>query len=181
MENKKKAYLISLLVIIIAIVALLFFIVWLFLGIKHDSESLIEIKNSTASLQVQNSEIENFKKNYSDYQTNLQTINQSFVDPQYPFDFITFLETTAASSGITVKTSLPSAGQNKDPHMISFQLLSSDNFLNILDFCKKIENGPYLVEIESAAITSSSTNNTAKDNTPLGKVDTSLLINAFSK
>jgi len=153
------------------------FDVWLLKGIEKNSGDLISAKNNIAALNTQISGAENFKKNYVDLKPNLDKISQMFVDPENPVDFIKFLEDTAYACQITSKISLAdisgSDAKNKQDFIV-FQFFSSGYFPEMLNFSKKIEAGPYLVEVENLTIQNAKD---AKD----GKVDATFTIKAFIK
>ena len=166
---------------LLIVLSLILFCVWPLLSdIQSNSQNLVSAKNSLTALQLQNSDILNFKKNYSDYKPNLDKITASFVDPKNPVDFIKFIEDTAQTAGVSPKISLFSSGQeqDQDPNSIMFQVSASANFLNILHFTEKLEDGPYLIEIENATMKSAE-QDTALKNVSLGNVDASFLLKAF--
>ena len=161
------------------ILSLILFFIWpLIKEIDHNSQALLMGKNDTVILKMQSDEIENFKKIHKDYQPNLDKMHQLFIDAKNPVGFIKFLEEAASVSSIKPQISL--IPNQKDQNTITFQLSTSGNFLNILDFLKRIENGQYLVEIKNINIKNGDTTNTAK-NYPSGRVDATFLINTFSK
>lgn len=165
----------------LGIALLVGFFIWpLISDIKHNSQNLLSIKNNTAALEVQNNQIERFKKIYPEYQPNLTNMEQSFVDLENPIDAITFLEDTARDLGIDAKISLVPRGSNKNQTMITFQVFSSDDFLKIMDFCQKLENSSYATTIESISIDQAPGVSEAKNSTS-GKVDATLLIHFFKK
>lgn len=153
---------------------ILFFIFPLLLELKNSSGKLLSEKNDAAMLIAQSNEIESFKKAYGGYKPNLEKMEKMFIDPKNPVEFIKFLENAALASGIKSKISLVSNQEN--PDTASFQLFSSDDFSKILRFSEKLENGPYLIQIQNVSIKSAGI-----DIFPSGKVDISFLINAFTK
>ncbi len=189
MQNKNKIYIISILFALTVLFLILFFIWPLFLDIKNNSDNLISVKNDAISLEIQNNEIGNFKKVYEDYKPNLEKMNQLFVNPQNPIDFIKFLENTAQESGINAKISLMPNYQKEDNGTLNFQLFTREDFIKILHFSEKLENGSYLVEIENLTIKNHlsmvpvlpANNNTTSKNYISGKVDATFLIKTFVK
>ncbi len=162
------------------VLSLVLFLIWpLLSSISDSSQDLFSEKNDTAVLKIQSDEIENFKKVYEVYKPDLEKIGQLFIDPKNPVDFIKFLETSASDSNIKLQVSL--AGGSKDQSVVGFQLFASENFTKILDFSRKLENGPYLVEIQSIAIKNAGANVATAENSPSGKVDATFLINVFAK
>lgn len=150
MKNNNKIYTILFIFITISLFLIVFFIVPLFKEIKKNSEDMISAKGDIYNLERQIIEINNFEKKYEEYKINLEKIDGLFVDPNNPVDFIKFLENTSYESNLVSKIVLfPST----DPkQFIIFQIVSKGNFLDLLNFTKKIENGLYLVEIENLNI-----------------------------
>lgn len=180
MASKKKIN-ISLVIFTLIVAALIvFFIRPLLIKIKTNSEELLSEKNNAAALEIQAKEIENFGKNYPLYKPNLEKIEQLFIDPKNPVDFIKFLEKTASDSQITSKISLLPPPKKGDQNFVAFQFFSSGDFSKMLEFSEKLETGPYLIEIKNLTIKSSTEKNTSKNYSP-GKVDAIFLIKTFIK
>ncbi len=150
LKNNIYATLITCLTIILLVIA--FLILPLYWQIQDDSKELILIKNNDFTFEMQKNQIENLKKDGSQYLSNLALIDQLFIDPKNPVNFIKFLEDTALSAGIKPKISLAQDLQTKDQNSLSFKLFASDDFLKIMDFSEKLEYGPYLVKIQDLSI-----------------------------
>lgn len=171
--------------IILAIVAgtvvfLIVFCIWpLMQSLHNDSKDILSMRSNADTLQMQNNEIENFKKNYQTYKPNLETMQKLFIDPQNPVDVIKFLEDTANHAGVQVKISLVQNSQKGNQNFVTFQLSASGNFLNMLNLSEALENGPYLVEIKNVTMSNSGGDTTSK-NSPSQKVDATFVVNAFS-
>lgn len=158
MQNNKKIYTTFLIFALASLLLITFFIWPIFKSIEKNSRDLVSAKNKIVSLGVQEKEIESFKKNYDNYKDNLYEMEQLFVDPDDPVDFIKFLESKASSSQITLQISLPPSGgssKKSSDDFILFQLASKGRFSDTLNFLKAIEAGPYLLETESASIQNS--------------------------
>lgn len=162
MINNNKIYTISLVFTIAILFLVMFFVLPLLREIEKNSKDLISAKNNVAVLAEQTNETENFKKNYETYAPNLEKIDQLFVDPNNPVDFIKFLEDTASTSQITSQISLQPSPQDSQQSLkgasqnfIIFRFASKGGFSEVLNFLKKIEAGPYLVEIENLTIQNS--------------------------
>jgi len=178
-QFKKDTIYITLAILGFIILSLILFFVWpLFLSIKNNSSALLSGKNDAEILRSQSDQIENFKKVYDNYKPDLEKINQLFIDPKNPVTFIEFLENSATTSFIDLEVSLIS--DQKEPSTVIFQLSTTGNFTHILDFSKKIENGPYLIQIKNISMKSADTEAITQGN-PSGKVDANLLISAFIK
>lgn len=171
----------------LVILLLIVFFVWpLFIKIKNSSHDLTAQKNEAGILRAQSDQIENFKKVYNDYKSNLEKMEEVFIDPKNPVNFIEFLEATAQISGVNPKISLIKNQQELQERTVAFKITASDDFLKLLDFSERLENGPYLVEILSVSMRQADMELGTDANSDInvsspGKVDTSFLINAFAK
>jgi hypothetical protein len=182
MKENNKIYVI-LLIFAIIILLLSIFLVWpLLKDIEKNSNDLISAKNNIISLSVQTKATENFKINYENYKSNLDKIEQMFVDSSNPVNFIEFLEDVAYNYQVIPQINLSSTDSQG---FISLQVSSKGEFLKVLNFIKKIEVGPYLVEVQNLTIKNS---NESKDeqinifkNYPSRKVDTTFTLKAFIK
>jgi Tfp pilus assembly protein PilO len=152
MKNKNKIYII-ILIFTLLVLFLIVFLIWpLLREIKRNSEDLISAKNNIVNLEVQINETNNFKKNYETYKFDLNKIDQLFIDPSNPVNLIEFLENTASNSGITSQISLMPYASSSSKQFILLQFISNGGFSDTLSFLKKIESGPYLIEIENLDI-----------------------------
>lgn len=152
MKENNKIYTISVIFSAASLILAVFFIWPLLEEIEKNSQDLVLAKNNIATLEAQTRETGNFKKNYGDYKPNFEKIDQLYIDSNNPVDFIKFLENTALSSKITSHISLPSFSGAENKNFIIFQFSSKGKFLDTQDFLKKIETGPYLIEIENLII-----------------------------
>ncbi|MCX6718589.1 MAG: hypothetical protein NTY81_03260 [Candidatus Staskawiczbacteria bacterium] len=201
MKTNNKNYIILSVFAVIALLLIVFLIFPPFSEIERNSKALISAKKDMAGLDAQINEVENFKKNYENYEPNLKKIDQLFVDPANPVDFIKFLEDAASASQITSQISMPPYSQNSQQEPTSskkskpkvmdsiiFQFSSKGSFSGALNFAKKIESGPYLIEIENLTIQNSTDNSTGKtqDKNVLSdyssrKVEATFTIKVFTK
>lgn len=158
MKPSNKIYIISSLFALASLLLLIFFIWPTSKEIEQNSQDLISAKNDIVTLDAQIAETNAFKKNYGNYKPNLDKLDQLFIDPNNPVDFIKFLEDTASVSQITSQISLPPFSQNSQQaaqNFILFQFASKGSFSGVLDFAKKVEAGPYLIELENLTIQNS--------------------------
>lgn len=153
MKTGNKIYIILSIFFLITLVFAVFGIGPLLNDIKKSSEGLVSAKMGMVALQNQIEEIENFKKNYDSYKDNLENIDNLFVDPGNPVDFIEFLENTASDYGLESKISFPSnSDDGREQNFLTFQISTEGSFSSSVEFIKKIESGQYLVEIEDFKI-----------------------------
>lgn len=183
MKINKKIYKIFLIFATITMLLAVYFIWMLFTEIEKNSTDLISAKNDIITLTAQINETNNFKKKYESYKSNLDKIDQLFIDSNNPVDFIKFLEDSAATSQITSQITLTSS-TIKNPTFITLQFISKGSFSGLLNFIKKIEAGPYLIEIENLSIRNSNEKDKAINiflNYPSRNVEATFTIKAFIK
>jgi hypothetical protein len=146
----------------------------------NDTKQLLSINSEIATLQIQNDQIENFKKVYDGYKPNLDKMEQVFFDQENPINFIKFLESTAANTGVKAKIALNPPLESDEPNSATFQIFANDNFLKILRLTETLEHGPYLIKVISLSIKNPQIN-TATPSPSSGIVDATFLIKTFSK
>jgi len=188
MKHKNKIH-ITFLIFALSFLILAVFDVWpLLYSIGQDSRDLISAKNDIFTLNQQVKETDKFKKNYEDYKFNFAKIDQLFIDPSNPVDFIEFLENTASNFSVASQVSLQSS-QKADQNFVIFQLSSNGKFSDILNLLSKIESGPYLVEVDnmnikdigSSAITKITNIKNISGYSPSGSMDAIFTIKAFTR
>lgn len=187
MKNSNKIYIILLIFTLTSLFLVVLFVMPILQDIEKNSKDLTSAKDNIVALSAQTNETENFKNNYETYKPNLEKIDQLFVDPNNPVDFIEFLENTASSSQITSQISLPPSSVDSQPasqNFIIFQFASKGSFSDVLNFAEKIETGPYLIEIENLTIqdseeSTSGHSNISRDSSR--KVDGAFTIKVFTK
>ena len=123
-------------------------IIFILQGIQKDSQELISIKKELASLSQQEKDLENLQKKYEIYQQNLEKINNFFIDSTFPVEFVQFLKNSASDAHISMKISLATEIKEPEP-ALSYNTTLAGSFANLLKFIDKLENGPYLIEINS--------------------------------
>jgi len=173
MKNKNKIYTILSAFILLSLFLVVFLIWPLFKEIKKNSDDLILARSSIANLQTQINETNNFKKDYETYKADFIKIDQLFIDPNSPVDFIEFLENTASDYKITSQISLPPSSPLNSKQFILLQFASKGGFSDVLSFIKKIESGPYLIEIENLSIQDAPQNISGSQNNILNITDNS--------
>ncbi len=149
----KKNYILLVVFALLSLSVIAVFVWPYFIEIKRMSKDLVSERDQVASLNMQISELSGFKKEYNNYLPNLKKIESMFVDPQDPIGFIEFIENIAADQEIVLKMSPNLLSQDKQ-NSIGFQLSGTGNFSNFSGFLKKIEYGPYLINIENLNIVS---------------------------
>jgi len=169
MTIKNKIYITTSIFLLSSLFLVLFFIYPLISEIVVKSNDIKSLKKDLFIIDKQFEEAKNFDKNYYDYELNFEKIDHLFVDAKNPVNFIEFLEKSAQSSLVSLQISSPSIEADKSA---GFQLSLYGGFQQTLAFLKKIESGPYLVEIQSLSMSSKTSEN---------KIKTELSVRALTK
>jgi len=131
----------------------LFFLVLVipkFLGeTRESSENFISLKNELASFRKEKESLSRLKVIYQNYQSNLAKIDEIFIDPEVPIEFINFLGKNAQLSQLKIEISLLPKREAEAETLPSlfFQVSTFGSFPNFLKFLEKLENAPYLIEV----------------------------------
>ncbi len=126
-------------------------VTFIFREIQKSSEELISQKKELILFEQKEESLENLKEKYKVHRQNLEKINNFFVDPALPIEFIKFLEKSALDSQATIEVSLAKEIAEPEP-ALSFNASLSCSFSNLLKFIDKLENGPYFIEITNLNI-----------------------------
>ena len=196
----KKIYL-SIVMFGIISTLLVVFVMWpLFKEIKAISQNLFFKKNKIVYLSEERENIKKIENLYKTYQSDLDRIENLFVDPEIPIGFVDFLEKTATSSQIKLEISSMTRAAAKggdeqssattkkteqEPwQSLSAQLLVTGSFSNFSKFLHKLENGPYLIEVldlNTKKLTEREVQAAGFENIPEADTITAFSIKAFTK
>lgn len=143
-------------VVFLSLIALInIFVVYpLLKEIEDNSQWLISEKDKFLTLNEKIDNLKNFDISYNDREDILKQIDGLFVDPEVPVDFISFLEKTGKQSSVSIEITPFSVGKNNKNTwpFLDFQVSVSGPFPSFLMFLEKIENSPYLIEIQNLTI-----------------------------
>jgi Tfp pilus assembly protein PilO len=151
MTIKNKINLSLIIFILLAILLILFVIYPLLKEIKINSEEFISKKQSLTLLEKKIENLRQYQTTWREIEPNLERIDKLFIDPELPVEFISFLEKTASDCELSVEIS-PFSGQKttNDPWpSLLFQIKTTASFSKFLKFLEKLENSPYLIEIQN--------------------------------
>lgn len=177
MKLQNKIYLISTFFAVAILGILAFFVYPPLNDIKNNSQKIISDKNQIFFIKKETEELDIFKKNYKEYESNLKKIDKLFVDSKNPVDFVKFLENTAYNSGLQSDISLL---QSSKSEVATFQVYVIGDFLKILDFADKLETGSYLITIQNLSIKKIITGRDKEKDTS-NKVEANFLIEVITK
>ena len=187
MNPRKKIY-ISLIFFVAAIIVLIIFIlVPLFTSIKKNSDNLLSQKENLALLQKEIETFNETKSLYEDSKANIDRVDKLFYDSDNPLDFLNFLTKNPESYNVRneIIKMAPNVNILSDPWpSISFQLLGTGSFPNLMRFLKNLEAGPYLIEISNISIkrlTEDELRGEKLKSFSLGDVSATLSIKVYSK
>ncbi len=154
MNNKNAIYVLAGIFTATAVGLSVFLIYPLLSDIKRGSQEILVSRANVVNTKLQTIELNRFQKNYKDHQPNFTKADALMVDSKDPINFIKFLETTAADSGVTADIKLISSGQQTlDRWPVSvFEIVSNGSFSSMMVFSEKLETGPYIAIIKSISL-----------------------------
>ena len=123
--------------------------------IKDNSQELISKKQKTASLTAETFNLERFNNLDKEVESFLSQVDKLFIDSKVPIEFINFLEETSEKTNVKIESlnlSDQKASQDYWPSLV-FQMSCQASFVDFLIFLEKLENNPYLVEVQNMTIT----------------------------
>jgi len=144
------------LIILIALVILISFsaIRPILEDIKNNSEESISQKENSATLEAKIENLENFKTTYKNLGDFSKKVDALFVNAEVPVGFIGFLENIAEAYHLKIDI-VPASVKAIDKNLwsyLNFQISILGSYPNFLKFQKKLENSPYLLEIQNLNI-----------------------------
>ena len=155
---KNKINLSIIIFLLLAILLVVFVIYPLFKEIKSNSEELVSQKKELATLEAKIDYLEKFKILYKNLEEILEKIENLFVNPEIPIEFISFLEKKAEDCQMTIQIapSIYKEEIEKDHWAyLSLQISTVSSFPNFLKFLEKLESSIYLIEIQNLNINKS--------------------------
>ncbi len=157
-----------------------------FLKIKNISKEIKETQAKTTFLAAENKNLDDFRKFYKENEENFKKLDKLFINPAAPVEFISFLEKTAQTVGLSLKISPAITTKNpKDPWpSLSFQLILSSSFPDFLKFLAKLESSPYLIEVQDLTINKLIESELPAEEfkkLPLGSVKVNVLIKVYTE
>jgi Tfp pilus assembly protein PilO len=186
MGANKKIIIISLIVATILLLLIIFGFFPIIKNIVENSDKLLQEREDLAQIEKRVKNSEQIKSIYAEIEPSMDKISVFFIDPQMPVDLIKFWEKTANNCGVSINISnitpqTPAEGEQKKGAWmpVSFQMTLDGSFAGFSRFLDKIENSPYLVEVQSVTIKKLSSWE-IKDGEQ-SSVSAILTLNAFSK
>ena len=185
MTTDKKIYISSAILILLIILFIIFLICPIFEEIKKNSKDLISQNENLVSLEVKVVNLKKFETIYQNLKPNLEKIDNLFIDPEVPVEFISFLEKTSRSCNLTLSLSLSSQKKIAEEtwYSLNFQTNLTGSFLDFSKFLEKLEASPYLIEIKDITINKLKETEAKKESkkSSFSNIETTLLIKVYTK
>ncbi len=176
MNSIKEIILISVVFGILTLLLIVFLMYPFLKNIQQASDELILLRENLFLTESEFERAEQFKQNYQELESDLNKIQQLFVNSEVPIDLIEFWEKTAAGTGLSIDitpTSLSAVALENEPwSSLVFRLNLTGSFPNFLRFLQKIERGPYLTEVQDINV---------KEGSLVGDTVVNLTIKVFTK
>jgi Tfp pilus assembly protein PilO len=167
MKSNQKNYLTLGFVMIFLAGFVFFALAPIFNGINKSAKDSAEVKKEIASLDLEINNLGTINQQYQQYQADFDKINSLFINLEIPVDFIRFLEKLSQDSKVSAKiSSVTNAPDKKDEQSwpsLYFQTSAKGSFLNLSRFLEKLENAPYLIEIQNLNISKIEDQKSGKD------------------
>jgi hypothetical protein len=153
--------------------------------LKKSSQELNLQQATLDLLQSRLKNLEDLQKEYLLYQPTLKNLQNSFVAPDAPIEFIEFLEKEAKNLNLLIKISPLTIPQQKDDPWLSvgFSVTLGGPFPDCLMFLERLEQSPFLVEISQLNIERIAERRTPPkgfETLKVGDVTFRLILKAFS-
>jgi len=151
---EKKINLLIVTLVVLILVFVTFLIYPLFTEIKNASRELILKKEDLLSFETKIENLTKFQVRYREIEPNLEKISDLFIDIKAPVRFINFLENLAQEFQLSIEVTTAQTPKIKGDFWpsLSFTIKTIAPFSQFASFLEKLENGPYLIEIQSLNI-----------------------------
>lgn len=145
----------------------------LFQGVVNDHKEIVTHKRDILQLREDIDSSREFEMFQGVHAREFDSIESLFVESASPIAFFRFLDQTATPLGLEIEKSTGSVQQVQADRWSSFEirLTGVELYQNFMNFLQKLENAPYLLEIQSLTFSAAEE----------GKVEFSLSIKAFTR
>jgi hypothetical protein len=171
MQKNKNSLSFSILAILyIAVLAWIFY--WQIPNIKLYSDRCVKAQNDIATSQEILSQSISVKNFYSETQNDIKKADSLFADKEAPLVFINFLEKLATESNVAINISAGNSADKSSADIFDFYSLQSTlmgQSKDIIKFMERLENSPYLLNIQSLDFSQST-------DLKLGKIESKAVI-----
>ncbi|MBM3257652.1 MAG: hypothetical protein FJZ05_00315 [Candidatus Nealsonbacteria bacterium] len=154
MAASKKINLTLIIICLLTVLIIAFVIAPLFKSIRDKSEEIAVQKQKAVLLESEGLNLKENEVFQESSQQFIQEVNKLFIDSEVPLEFVNFLENTSKKCQLIIDI-LPNFETKREndswPYSV-FQLVSSGSFSDFLNFLEKLENSPYLIDIQNINI-----------------------------
>jgi hypothetical protein len=149
----KKMAILSLFFLMVALILIFLFALPLFNEIEKYSQNITNKNSELSFFEKDAIQSKEFEKDRASLNLDINKIDNSFAKVQAPIDLIKFWEETARACKLFIEISPTSQKSLPSVKEIGFNLQIQGIFPDILRFIEKIENGPYLIQIQNYSST----------------------------
>ena len=164
MNSIRKIILLSVAFGIIVLLLFVFIAYPLLEQLQEISEELIVARKELVLSKGEIEKSEQIKKVYQKIESDIDKIDQLFVNPEVPVDLIEFWERTAENSNLAIKITPVSlrVSEQDQWNSMGFQINTLGSFSDFSKFLQKIETSSYLLEVQNITAKEDSVNLTIK-------------------
>jgi hypothetical protein len=193
MGSWKKTIILSAAFLAILTCILAFLICPIFIDISKNSKELFDLKKEYSLYQDKTSRMNSLKESQTDIDLVGGKINNLFVDAKIPINLIESWEKIAKDTSVLIDISpisLKDPAENPDEKSkylwspVGFQIIATGSYGNFMKFLAKLENSPYLSDINSLILKNLEEREVAAENSKkitMSDVRGILTIKVFSK
>jgi len=182
--NLKNKIVVSLISFLLLFLALFFLVIApIIYQLRKTGQAMREQEEAAISLEKRIEMARDFRSFYKKEKENFSVLDNIFINPQIPTDFIDFLDETAGGSGISVNYSLTAPIKlEKDPWpSLNFQIITVGPFSSSMKFIKKLEASIYLLDIQSFEINKADVNDNNAAETDSVKIKTNIFAKIYTR
>jgi len=150
--NNNKTYIAISVFVASAILMVIFLVFPAFQAISRASIDLSSQEKSLILFGERMNSLEGFKLVYNDLK--LVEVDNLFIDSEVPVEFIGFLEREAEETEVALEIAPASPRDSRQDSWpsLTFQINANGSFPQFLQLLEKLENSPYLIEINNLNI-----------------------------
>lgn len=145
MKTDKKLITTVIIFLLAFSVMISFLILPLFEDIRNYSRGITVVKEKIFLLEKKKKNLSKLNEENELFATNLNKLRNFFVNLSDPINFLNFLEQTITNCGLESKIFFLTS---EEKNTLRTQITLLGSFPSFLRFLEKIENAPYLIEVE---------------------------------
>lgn len=145
-----KKFFITIIAAVLAAAALAALYGWLYSHIRKEKERLSGFEYDISLSEKGRAAARSLSVLFSEHEADIRRIENFFVDPNQPVDFIESLERLARQTGNHAVLSIESAP--KDQHMFSFRLSAEGAEEKLIKYVRMLELLPYEIHMDEISL-----------------------------